>query len=158
LVLDNVTVTANSIQFHNVTSLGTNFTNTNETFDAVASFFGLQVGFTITNVNESNDLFNSTAADQEFNATFTPGQVIRTINSPDVSPGCTAPVRSVTTLIVIVSALALVVFSFMFFISKKELPLSNISPKIIVMVFVGLVIGVVLIQAIANQIVNFCPV
>ncbi|KKL05389.1 hypothetical protein LCGC14_2606510 [marine sediment metagenome] len=89
LVLDNVTVTANSIQFHNVTSLGTNFTNSNASFDAVASFFGLQVGYTITNVNETNDLFNSTALDQEFNATFTAGQVIRTITSPPVAPGCT---------------------------------------------------------------------
>jgi len=79
LVVDNVTVTANSIQFHNVTSQGTNFTNANASTTAVASFFGLDLSFTIFNVNTSTNLFTSSAGNQDFNASFTSGQVIRTI-------------------------------------------------------------------------------
>lgn len=71
---------------------------------------------------------------------------------------CSNIERGVFSLIVIVSALALVVFSFMFFISKKQLPIEKIPPKLIVMVFVGVIIGIVFIEAIANSIVDFCPI
>ncbi len=79
-----------------MTSLGTNFTNTNLTFDAVASFFGLQIGHTITNVNTSDDLFNSTTTNQNFNATFTTGQVIITILTPSSPPTSRALCNNIT--------------------------------------------------------------
>lgn len=77
--LDNVTVTAGSINFHDVTSLGTNLTNTNATFDAVASFFGLNLNFTLFNVNTSTNIFTSSPGAQDFNITFTPGEIIRIV-------------------------------------------------------------------------------
>ena len=83
ITLDNVTVTNTSITFYNLTSIGSNFTNTNATFDAVATFIGLDVGLTILNVNTSVNLFSSVLGSQNFNATFTPGQTIRTIITPD---------------------------------------------------------------------------
>lgn len=79
IVLDNVTVTSGSIQFHELNSTGSNFTNTNITFDAVASFFDLQVGLTVKNVNTSTNLFTSTISNQDFNATIIPGQTIQTL-------------------------------------------------------------------------------
>lgn len=79
VVLDAVVITAGSIQFHNISSVGSNFTNTNATFDAVATFIGLEVGRTVLNVNTSVNLFTSSSTLQDFNATFTTGQVIRII-------------------------------------------------------------------------------
>ena len=79
ITLDQVFVSNVSIIFHNLTSLGSNFTNSNETFDAVASFIGLETGFTIRNINLSLDLFTSGVGSQDFNATFISGHTIRVI-------------------------------------------------------------------------------
>lgn len=48
----------------------------NDTFDARADFIGLDLGFTIRNINTSTDLFTSNTGFQDFNATFTSGQTI----------------------------------------------------------------------------------
>lgn len=79
ITLDNVTITNTTIQFFNLTSVGSNFTNVNDSFDATANFIGLEVNLTIRNVNTSTDLFTSSVGSQNFNATFTPGQVLRII-------------------------------------------------------------------------------
>ncbi len=79
IILDQVTVSNSSIEFFNLTSIGSNFTNTNATFDARADFLGLDIGLVVRNVNTATDLFTSTSGSQNFNATFTSGQVI-TIN------------------------------------------------------------------------------
>lgn len=81
LELENVTVTATSIQFFNINSSGANLTNTNATYDAVASLIGLPIGMNVLNVNTDTILFTSSASSQNFNATFTPGQTIRITNT-----------------------------------------------------------------------------
>ncbi len=77
MVLENVTVTNLTIEFFAISSVGSNLTNTNATFDAVANFFDLPIDFTIRNVNTSTDLFTSSLGSEDFNATFTPGQTIQ---------------------------------------------------------------------------------
>lgn len=79
--LDNVTVTPSSIIFTNLTSLGSNFSNTNLSFDATASFIGLDPSLAILNVNTSIRLFTSSIGNKNFNATFISGHVIQTINA-----------------------------------------------------------------------------
>ncbi len=83
--LDAVIVSNTSIQFHNLTSIGSNFTNTNATFDARADFIGLDIGLTIRNVNTATDLFTSSISNQDFNATFTSFQVLIINSGPFVS-------------------------------------------------------------------------
>lgn len=79
--LDNVTVSNTSIIFTNLTSLGSNFINTNATFPATASFIGLDTSLAILNVNTSIRLFTSSPGNQNFNATFISGHTIQTIRS-----------------------------------------------------------------------------
>lgn len=83
LTLDNVTISATTIEFTNISSFGSNFTNSNATFDAVANILNLAIGVTIQNVNTSIN-FTSIATNQSFNITFTSGQVLRTINLTSV--------------------------------------------------------------------------
>jgi len=82
MTLDNVTVTNMSIQFIGLTSVTSNFTNTNTTFDAIASFFDLAVNLTVHNVNTSTDLFTASATNGNFNATIIPGNVITILAGP----------------------------------------------------------------------------
>ncbi len=90
MVLDQVEVTSQDIIFHNVTSSGTNLTNTNATSEAVATFIGLSPGLTLRNANTATDLFTSTAQAPDFNATFTAGQTIIINPGPVLSTAATA--------------------------------------------------------------------
>lgn len=81
--LDNVTVTNLTIEFYNVSSVGSNFTNVNATYDARADFYGLDVGLVIRNINTSTDLFVSSVGNQDYSATFSSGQVIRILSESE---------------------------------------------------------------------------
>jgi len=108
ITLDNVTVTNTTITFFNLTSVGSNFTNVNETFDATVRFVGLEINLSIRNVNTSTNLFSSTLGDQDFNATITPGQVLTIIESP------TGPVTPSESVLSAFSSSAIVIFVSLF--------------------------------------------
>lgn len=155
ITLDNVTITSTSITFFNLTSVESNFTNTNLTSDAVATFDGLDVGLTIRNVNTSIDLFNSTLGDQNFNVTFSPGIVLRTITTISVTPSCSPSTQSILNLAVLFFALAIVFIPILVLFVKGKLSLT-MNTKMFVVVFVGVILGLVFIGAIADSVVSFC--
>lgn len=155
ITLDQVTVTNQTITFINLTSIGSNFTNINATFDARADFIGLTPGLVVRNVNTQTDLFQSKAANQNFNATFTPSQVL--IINDKLTFKCNSAERSTLNLVVLFSALGLLAFVLMLFFSKgKELLQATPKGKTLVIVFVGIIIAVVFIQIIADQVIFFC--
>lgn len=82
ITLNNVTVTNLTIEFYNLTSVGSNFTNVNATYDARADFYGLEEGLTVRNINTSTDLFTSTTITQNYQAAFTPGEVLTITSNP----------------------------------------------------------------------------
>lgn len=117
ITLDEVIVTNQTIQFHNLTSLGSNFTNANATYEARADFIGLDIGIIVRNVNTSTNLFTSSAGAQSFNATFAVGQVIQTTNSTtdkgEVGLVCTSLLDAFSTIgqfLVIIILAIIVVF------------------------------------------------
>ena len=77
ITLDEATVNNQTTQFFNLTSQDSKFFNTNATSTATAEFIGLQAGLLIHNINTSTDIFTSAIGNQNFNATFTAGQVIQ---------------------------------------------------------------------------------
>ncbi len=81
IIIDQVTVTNQSAEFYNLTSVNSNFTNTNATYNARADFYGLDVGLTIYNVNTDTVLFTSASGSQNYNASWISGQVLRIISS-----------------------------------------------------------------------------
>jgi len=70
---------------------------------------------------------------------------------------CTSIERGTFSLIIIVSTLALLTFVFSLFIGRKDTPRATINTKLVTFIFVGIIIGVVFIIAIADTIVEFCP-
>ncbi len=154
ITLDNATVTANVTQFINLTSVGSNFTNTNATSTAFADFIGLDINLTILNVNTSIELFTSTAGDQDFNASFIAGQVLRILAGP-TAVLCGLAERAILNLTVIFFAIAVMLIP-AFFLFKKGLLSIDTDPKILITIFVGIILGVVFIQVIANSVVSFC--
>ena len=155
ITLDNVTVTNTSITFYNLTSVGSNFTNTNSTYDAVASFVGLDVGLVVRNLNTSINLFTSTIGNQDYNATFTPGQMLRIII--DTSYQCTTTQRSLYILVIIFSALAILIFAVSLIFYKGQM-LKKVDAKTLITIFVMILIGVVFLQQIANNISTYCTI
>lgn len=151
--LDEARVIPTAIQFHNLTSIGSNFTNINETFDARADFIGLATGLVVRNINTSEDLFISRVGDQDFNATFTPGQQIRIMRT--LTFACSSSERSLLSLTILFFALGVLVFTLMFFFVKGKLSL-DIDPKIVVIVFVGLIMGLIFIQVLADGAIAVC--
>ncbi len=158
VTLDQVTVTATSISFVGVTSVASNFTNANATFDARADFIDLELGMIIHNLNTSTDLFTAEAGAVDFNVTFTTGQTIQIQNltsSADLVYSCNSTERGVFNLIVLFLALATVVLtiSLMFFKGKVLL---NMNMQQFIMVFVGVTIAIVFIVAVADSINVYC--
>ncbi len=132
--------------------MGSNFRNTNLTSDAVATFVGLEINLTIRNINTSSNLFTSIIGDQDFNVTFSPGIVLQTIIIPS---GCSTTTEAILNLAVVFLALAILFISILILFVKGKLSLT-VNPKILVIVFVGIILGLVFIQAISNSIVSFC--
>jgi len=77
MTMDQLIVRNTSIEFYNFSSVGSNFTNINQTYEAVINFYNLTVGLAVYNVNTSVYLFNSTATNQTWNVTFAVNQTIR---------------------------------------------------------------------------------
>ena len=155
ITLDNVTTTPTSITFFNLTSVGSNFTNTNETFDAVATFIGLNISLTIRNINTSTDLFTSVLGSTDFNATFTTGQVIRIMSGQTPVILCTTTERSVLNITVLFLSLAILLLPIFILFIKGKLSLSA-DPRMFIIVFVWIIIGLVFIQVIADSVFAFC--
>lgn len=153
ITLDNVTITSTSITFFNLTSVGSNFTNTNVTFDAIASFIGLDVGLTIRNINTSTDLFTSSLGNQDYNATFTSEQIIRIMDSETYI--CSLAIQSFLNLTLLFFVLAILSISLLIFSFNKKFSLET-NPKTLIIIFVGLIFSVVFIQILANGVVSFC--
>ncbi len=117
----------------------------------MANFVNLQIPLAILNLNTNNLLFTSRVGSQAFNASFTAGQIIKIIEGF----ACNSGERGVFVGILIFSALALLVLTLMIFIKSGSVNL-DVTSKIIIMVFVGLIIGVVFLGEVANTIDVFC--
>lgn len=111
ITLDEQITTNQTIEFFNLTSEGSNFTNTNATFDARADFFGLDIGLTIRNINTSTNLFTSASGSQAFNATFTSGQVLRIIIIPPTAAqtACNTMIAQFGTFPVLIGLLGTII-------------------------------------------------
>lgn len=155
ITLDNVTITDTQIQFYNLTSTGSNFLNSNATFTAIAEFYGLSTGLTIRNVNTSTDLFTSASGDQNFNATFTSGQTIR-IMSSTTSASCSTADKLILNLTLIFLAIVLMAVPLGLFFLKGKINI-EITPQLMIIIFMAIILGVILIQPIADSIILFCP-
>ncbi len=107
------------------------------------------------NVNTSTDLFNSTLTSQSFNATFTLGQVLIINNVIPAANNCgTAPTNILRLTLIFIALAILLVPIFMLFI-KGKLTL-DVNAKLLIVVFIGIIIGIVFIEAIADSIILSC--
>lgn len=154
ITLDNVTVNNQSTEFYNLTSLGSNFTNTNTSL-ARADFYGLQVGYVIRNINTSSDLFTSTSGNQDYNATFTQGQLIRIMGGP-TDYVCDGADRTFLVLTIIFFALIILATVLSGVFRNGEL-VFDLDVKTLLIIFIAIILGVIFIQEIANSISSFCP-
>lgn len=153
MTLDNVTVTPTNIQFINLTSIGSQFTNVN-TSTAVADFIGLDIGLFIFNINLSEDLFKSTIGLQNFNASFLSGHVLIIRDFPFSL--CSASQKSVLLATIIILAIAIFVFPLMIFLKAGKIIL-NVSIKNVIIAFIAIIIFVVLLGAFSDFVLSFCP-
>lgn len=153
ITLDQVNVTNSSIEFANLTSTGSNFVNTNATFNAIANFVGLEVGLTIRNLNTSTDLFTSATGNQDFNATFTPGQNLRIMST--TTRVCSTGTRNLLRLTIIFFALAVLLIPIFILFMKGKIAL-DINTNKIILVFASLILGIIFLQVIANGVINVC--
>lgn len=154
IILDAVVVTNQTIEFHNLTSIGSNFTNSNATFDARADFFGLDINLIVRNKNTSTDLFTSTLSDQNFNVTFTSGQVIIISENPIFI--CTQAERNLLDLVILFFALAILMIPLILLVRNGNFSFNKSNAKRMVTVFVGILIGLIFLIVIANSIQGLC--
>jgi len=153
ITLDNVTVTSTTIEFYNLISLGSNLTNTNDTYNSRADFYGLQTGLIVHNVNTSTDLFISSTGNQNYNAIFTPGQVLRITNDPVYS--CTSADRTLLNLTTLFFSILIMALPLGLLIHNGKLSLET-DIKIILIIFIGIILGAIFIREIANEVFAFC--
>ena len=142
ITLDLVIVTNQSAEFYNLTSVGSNFTNTNATYNARADFYGLNVGLTIRNINTQQDLFTSASGSQNYNATFTPGQVIRTIIITDAQNACNTMIIQFGGFVVFVGLLGTIILLGGIMITLARSFTSGGTPEGLGKLFTGLLIVV----------------
>ena len=145
-------VAATSITFNNLTSLDSEFTNTNATSNATANFVGLGIDLIIRNVNTSVDLFTSVALNQNFNATFTPGQVLRIVG---VTASCDPAVKSLLTVAILLFVLGIIGLP-LFMIINRGVLIENLSPKKMAQIFAALMVGISLLVLSVNGIKALC--
>lgn len=156
ITLDQVTVTNLTIEFYNLSSIGSNFTNINTTYNARADFYGLDAGLTIRNINTSTDLFTSASGSQAYNATLISGHIIRIMNVTTPSTTCSSADRALFNVTVIFFALAILIISFSYLIIKGKISLRNIDAKTLIIIFIGIILGIIFIKVIANSITSHC--
>ncbi len=156
--LDQVIVTNETIEIYNLTSIGTNFTNINNTYDAVINFLGLKVDLTLRNINTSSDVFTSIIGSQDYNATLTPWQLLRVMGEQTdiVITGCSNATRAILNLIMILFALAIVLIPIGILFRNGTLSWDT-DPKQLLIIFIGVILGVIFLQEIGRQIFSFCP-
>ena len=82
ITLDQVIVTNQSTEFYNLTSLDSNFTNINATYNARADFYGFPFAYSIHNVNTGTTLFTASETDRNYNSTFSSGEILTIISLP----------------------------------------------------------------------------
>ncbi len=121
----------------------------------MASFIGLDVGLTIFNVNTSANLFRSSIGNQNIDITFSPGIVIRTIIEITGPTSCSGQVRNILTLVLIIMALAVLVFTISLFFFKGKI--LKVNGKMLILIFIGIILAIVFIETIANSNAAFCP-
>lgn len=93
---DVLNVTNDTIEFYNLTSLHTQFTNINATGDAIVQLHGIQSGLTVRNHNTSTDLYTSVSDFGNYNVTFGPGVQIRIVGIQDtgtIGAACTGVIE-----------------------------------------------------------------
>ncbi len=151
--LDEVNVTNYTISFYNVTSVGSNLTNINATYNARADFYGLDIGLTIRNINTSTDLFTSESGNQDYNATFTSGQVIRIMSDVTEEETTTCSLLTRTSLRLTVGFFALGILGIVLILIYKR---EEIDIKLLLIIFISIILGVVFIQVIANSVTSLC--
>lgn len=147
ITLDNVTVTNQTIEFYSLTSVGSNFINVNETYDARADFYGLGIGLIVRNINTSTDLFTSVAGSQDYNATFTPGQVLMImIEEEEVCAiDSILPVSTIFLIIMMIMIFKFVLPSF----NVKKL---KFSLEHVVLILIGLIVLLMVSSSIVSLI------
>lgn len=155
VVLDEVVVTATETTYENVTSSGSNFTNTNATTTALANFINLPFNTSILNKNTGVELFIATLTDRSANVTWDPGQTITLLRQPILQSLCTAGTKNLLGLVVLFGALALAIFTLALLFMNGDLK-GKITPAIIITVFIGIIIGVVLLRQSADDITTLC--
>lgn len=153
VTLDSTNVTNTSIEFDGVNSVLSRFTNTNLTTTAVANFVNLQDGFFIRNLNTSLFLFSSVLGNQDFNASFSPGQIIEITDT--FIPQCTQAERPILNLILIFTGLIIMLAPIIFLFVKGNL-IDNVDLKFFIMVFIIIMVGLVMLVASANNLGSFC--
>jgi hypothetical protein len=156
ITLDNVTVTNLTIEFYNLTSIGSNFTNTNTTYDARADFYGLAINLIIRNINISTNLFTSTLGNQDYNATFTPGQILRILLSPTaaeitVTRTCNNLLAGLAVFFTFISIIILAVigkFIISIFKGSKKFTLLDLVKIAILLITTGLIflVGIAIVN------------
>lgn len=151
ITLDLANITNESIFLHNVSSLGSNLTNTNPLVTATVDFIGLNLGFGIRNLNTSTTLFKSRIGSQDFGAIFIPDHTIQIIQGIV----CTARDKAVLNLMLLFFALAIIILTFLFFFHKGDLKF-NVNTKMIVIIFIGIIMGIVFFQVLGESVFNFC--
>lgn len=154
ITLDNVTTTVNETIFINLTSIGSNFTNTNTT-NAFANFIGLTVDLTIRNINTSTDLFTSMVGNEDFNVTFSAGQLIRILDFQTSASLCSPATRVILNLTVLFFALAIMIIPLSFLFNNGKLSIDS-DPRILLVIFIGIILGVAFTQVIASSVVSAC--
>ncbi len=159
IVLDQVIVTNQTIEFFGLVSSGSNFTNTNATFNASASFFDLGLNLTIRNVNTSIDLFTSSLSVQNFNVTFTSGQVITITGALLSSPqdiACSTMIDQFSSYPILIGLIGLLILFAFLIIALSASSGTGVSEKAIVTSFIGFIFIAVLVVVAIFLISNLC--
>lgn len=157
ITLDNVTITNTTIEFYNLSSVGSNLTNINDTYNSRADFYGLDIGLTIRNINTTIDLFTATASSQDYNAALPIGNLLQIMDHrTSTTPGCTPLMRSILNIVLGFAALAILAVAIGIIYSKRDDWFEEIDLKKIMTAFVAIIIGLSLIVAIAISINSVC--
>ena len=179
-------MTNETIEFHNLTSIGSNFTNTNATYNARADFYGLDIGLTIRNINITTDLFTSVSGSQNYNATFSSGQILRINNFQNVTAtdqsqichnfflgmGGLASMSSPTFVMIMIAFIILILVGILVMairaissatesrstLGKSKTSQKSLSPQKIIVIFLGVVLIAFVVVIMSIFIGHFCTI
>jgi len=155
VVLDEVVVDTIQTTYENVTTSGSNFTNTNASTTARANFIGLPFNFTVFNKDTGQELFISTLLTMNGNVTWDPSQTITLLRQPIVDSLCTTSTKNVMGLVVLFGSLALAVFTLLIFFMNGKAKI-EVNATVVIVIFIGIVIGAAILSEAANNIHTLC--